>query len=857
MSRPGNTPYEGGTFNAELLLPDQYPMNPPKVVFCTKIYHPNIDNLGRICLDILKDKWSPALQIRSVLLSIQALLSSPNPDDPLNNEAAELWKRNEQQALQIDSELSDLKYKSNPNMTSKHQQETTDVQISDPDQDPRYIALKKNEISQLIKEGKLSQDVYRGKNYGIQYNQKSEEQIRNAKYTGTLGPIKASSNNVRVTCRFDYNPSLCKDYHDTGYCVFGDSCLYLHDRGDYKSGWEQEQDWENQKKKKEKQIQNGKEVINQEIEEIQEELGKYEVPKICHISNSQTTQAPYSYQYFVQKDQGSAGPRFIRPSIYSFATDPNLIQQTGIPQGCIITPFAETEENVQIIDCSQPNTCMLRCSRCHGYINPYFIFTEGGNTAICNLCKQTNKVPNEYFAPINDLQERTDKLLRPELSKGVYEFIAPLNYPRKDIQQNLIMLCLEMTPVSIQSGVFAQALHTIRSVLDSFTIPERTSLSLCTYSQQLNFYSIPKDLNNDPQLIVMADLDDPYCPFPKNALFLNIQQDREKIEYLIEKLLNNSQNILQNTAQGQFFVKTASIGAVIQSIYSMLEENPCKIIAFTSQLSQIGFGKLKRRDDVKIMGGEQEKNLYIPQCNSYKELSQNLLKKSISVDLFVFAPDYCDLATISLLLTVTGGSLYYFPQYNSAYDGEKIHYQLFRILTRNYGQDCIMTLRASPGIILEEFFTGKGKVSVRDLQMSALDSDQSIESEYWEQISVGSVTNDDKVLMPNTIAASVDKLISNGIYLIDNGEVIYLYVQKDASLEFIEGLLGVQEYEQIKGVLQFPNFPENQISQKVNAIVDQLRKNKNGAYQSIHVVSYKDVYEQDIRNILIEDEVRG
>ena len=74
-------------------------MAPPKVRFLTKIYHPNIDRLGRICLDILKDKWSPALQIRTVLLSIQALLSAPNPDDPLANDVAEHWKKNEQQAI--------------------------------------------------------------------------------------------------------------------------------------------------------------------------------------------------------------------------------------------------------------------------------------------------------------------------------------------------------------------------------------------------------------------------------------------------------------------------------------------------------------------------------------------------------------------------------------------------------------------------------------------------------------------------------------------------------------------------------------------------------------------------------------
>ena len=45
---------------------------------------------------------------------------------------------------------------------------------------------------------------------------------------------------IRSTCRFDYNLSRCKDWHDNGYCAFGDSCLYLHDRGDYKTGWELE-----------------------------------------------------------------------------------------------------------------------------------------------------------------------------------------------------------------------------------------------------------------------------------------------------------------------------------------------------------------------------------------------------------------------------------------------------------------------------------------------------------------------------------------------------------------------------------------------------------------------------------------
>uniref|UniRef100_A0A3Q3GRX9 UBC core domain-containing protein n=1 Tax=Labrus bergylta TaxID=56723 RepID=A0A3Q3GRX9_9LABR len=103
IAGPQDSPFEGGTFKLELFLPEEYPMAAPKVRFMTKIYHPNVDKLGRICLDILKDKWSPALQIRTVLLSIQALLSAPNPDDPLANDVAEQWKSDEVQAIETGS----------------------------------------------------------------------------------------------------------------------------------------------------------------------------------------------------------------------------------------------------------------------------------------------------------------------------------------------------------------------------------------------------------------------------------------------------------------------------------------------------------------------------------------------------------------------------------------------------------------------------------------------------------------------------------------------------------------------------------------------------------------------------------
>ena len=102
---PIDTCYQGGIFDVDIIIPNDYPFKPPKMKFDTKIWHPNISSVtGAICLDILKNEWTPALTIRTALISLQALMCEPVPNDP-------------QDAVVAKQYMSDIKLF---NQTAKH-----------------------------------------------------------------------------------------------------------------------------------------------------------------------------------------------------------------------------------------------------------------------------------------------------------------------------------------------------------------------------------------------------------------------------------------------------------------------------------------------------------------------------------------------------------------------------------------------------------------------------------------------------------------------------------------------------------------------------------------------------------------
>ena len=111
--------------------------------------------------------------------------------------------------------------------------------------DTQAIFERARKINEELKNKETKEKVYRGMNNYQQFYEIKDTALGNAS-SGLVrgkGPIRAPSN-LRATVRWDYQPDICKDYKETGFCGFGDSCKFLHDRSDYKHGWQLEQDWE-------------------------------------------------------------------------------------------------------------------------------------------------------------------------------------------------------------------------------------------------------------------------------------------------------------------------------------------------------------------------------------------------------------------------------------------------------------------------------------------------------------------------------------------------------------------------------------------------------------------------------------
>ncbi|CAO3679647.1 unnamed protein product [Rhizopus microsporus] len=403
----------------------------------------------------------------------------------------------------------------------------------------------------------------------------------------------------------------------------------------------------------------------------------------------------------------NADPSYQCSTLNAIPATESLLKKSRLPLALVLTPYRSLKEGDDSVPVVR-DSVIARCRRCRTYINPFATFVEGGQRWKCNMCFLLNDVP-AAFDYDSITQQPADRWKRPELNYGCVEFVAPTEYMVRPPQAPAYVFVIDVSYSAIQSGMVATAARTILDSLERLPNDEnRTKVAIITVDSSLHFYNLNPSLN-EPQMLVVSDLDDVYLPSPSDLL-VNLTESIHILKALLEKLpelFKDSMNV--NNA----------LGTGLQAAFKMLSPIGGKIICLQSTLPNTGAGALKPREDVKLLGTSKESSLLNAASPFYKSFAVDCSRSQVACDMVIFGGQYSDVATLSCVPHYTGGQTYYYPGFNASRteDAIKFAHEFSELLAEQIGLEAVIRIRASRGLRMSAFH---GNFFIRSSDLLAL-----------------------------------------------------------------------------------------------------------------------------------------
>lgn len=429
---------------------------------------------------------------------------------------------------------------------------------------------------------------------------------------------------------------------------------------------------------------------------------------------------------FVTQDQGNSGPRFIRSSMYSVPANTDMMKQSAVPFSLIVSPFARTAENElapPIVNFGELGP--IRCIRCKAYMCPFMQFIDGGRRFQCLFCKATTDVPAEYFQHLDHTGQRMDKYERPELVLGTYEFVATKDYCRNNTPPKppAMVFVIDVSYNNVKSGLVQLLCSEMKNIIRNLPVDEgqeKTAMKVgfITYNNSVHFYNIKSSLAQ-PQMMVVGDVQEMFMPLLDGFLV-----DPEESSAVIDSLMDQIPKMFGETRETETILLPA-----LQAGLEALKASECagKLYVFHSSLpTSEAPGKLKSRDDRKLLGTDKEKTVLTAQSTVYNMLGQECVGSGVSVDLFIFNNSYIDLATIGQVARLTGGEIYKYTYFQADIDGHRLVNDLIKNISRPIAFDTVMRVRTSTGIRPTDFFGHFFMSNTTDMEIASIDCDKAV-----------------------------------------------------------------------------------------------------------------------------------
>ncbi|XP_054266552.1 protein transport protein Sec24C isoform X2 [Macrosteles quadrilineatus] len=429
---------------------------------------------------------------------------------------------------------------------------------------------------------------------------------------------------------------------------------------------------------------------------------------------------------FVVQDQGNCSPRFVRSTMYSVPVNVDMMKQTAVPFGLVISPLArqlDEEPPPPIVDMGDLGP--VRCIRCKAYMCPFMQFIDGGRRFQCLFCKATTDVPEAYFQHLDHTGQRIDRYERPELVLGSYEFVATKEYCRNDQfpKPPAVIFMIDVSYNNMKSGLVHLLCSQMKDILRNLPREpgqekSRMRVGFVTYNNSVHFYNV-KGCLAQPQMLVVGDTNEMFMPLLDGFLV-----DPEESEAVIDSLMQQIPDMFAETRETDTI-----LGPVVQAGMEALKAAECagKLVVFhTSLPTAEAPGKLKNRDDRKLLATEKEKTVLNPQTNFYNNLAQECVGVGCSVDLFVMNNSYIDLATIGQVCRLTGGEIFKYTYFQANIDGDRLIADVKYDIGRPIVFDAIMRVRTSTGVRPTDFFGHFFMSNTTDMELASIDCDKAV-----------------------------------------------------------------------------------------------------------------------------------
>merc|ERR1719210_388141 len=449
------------------------------------------------------------------------------------------------------------------------------------------------------------------------------------------------------------------------------------------------------------------------------------------VTNEKGKMPPLVTTNFTTIDQGNSGPRLMRSTMYSVPDQPDMKKQTSVPLGLVMTPLAEPapgEYRPPVVNLGDLGP--VRCLRCKAYMSPFMTFTDGGKRFQCVFCKATTEVPAEYFQHLDHTGQRMDKYERPELCLGTYEFTATKDYCRDNKMPSPpgILFAIDVSYPMLKEGIVQLICQNMKEILRNLPVDtaggetkSKMKVGFMTYDNKINFYNCNAALAQ-PQQMTVGDVEDMFVPLAEGLMV-----DYDKSEAVIDSLLASIPAMFSETRETETI-----LGPVIQAGKEAFKAAGMagKLVVFHHNLPVAAApGKLKNRDDRKVLGTEKEKTVLTPQNKMYNEFGQGCVSAGCSVDLFLFNNAYIDVATLSQVCRLTGGQLYKYTYFQQEMDGKRFLADLRHNLSRPVVFDAIMRVRTSTGVRPVEFYGSFFMANTTDTELASINSDMAVACE--------------------------------------------------------------------------------------------------------------------------------